>query len=68
MSDNSVQTDYVKSLNSQKHTSYLPEEIANNIGYYSQKFGFVNLGQWILLGLLNSICLLFMSFAYMWID
>ena len=68
MHDNSAQANYSKSIVVHEYKVNLSQRIVNKVIRLVNKFAFIDLSQWILLFLLNAICLIFVVFACMWID
>lgn len=61
---NAINTEFIPG---KKDRRYSLLAIANQIAQLLRMFDFIRLGQWILLGILNTICLIFISAVCMWI-
>lgn len=65
MQNDSVKANYPESLTFKKGHLNLFQQIENKLIQSASQFHFINFGQWLLLGMLNIICWIFIIFACM---
>ncbi len=68
ISNDSVEANSLNLFPDHKNRLDLAQQLANNIIHSVDKFNFITLNQWIVLLMLNIICLGFISFACSWIN
>lgn len=68
ISNNSAEANSLNLFSGHKNRLDLSQQLANKIIRSIDKFSFITLNQWIVLLMLNVICLGFISFACSWIN